>query len=85
MQRNHESQKLFASRMCEIGFLNKKNCEVLTLHTHFEIHHKRVFFHKIFDDSDTKERKIKITKHNKIALLTARILKMNHVWTFNLQ
>ena len=46
MSRNHESQKLFTSRKCEIGFPekgfpNKENCEVITycelrLHTHFE-------------------------------------------------
>ena len=44
-----------------------------------KIHHERVLFHKIFDDSHIKECKIKINKHNEIAILTARILKINNV------
>ena len=51
-------------------FPNKKNCEVLRLLI-LKIHHKRVFFDKIFDISRIKKGKIKITKHNEIAFLTA--------------
>ena len=42
------------------------------------------FFHKIFDDSHIKAGKIEIP-NNQIAFLATRILKINNVWTFNLQ
>ena len=67
-------------RVSEQKKLNiQKNIRIL------KIHHKRVFFHKIFDDSHIKGGKIKITKHNEIAFLTAHILKTNNVSTFSLQ
>ena len=82
MQHNRESQELFASRIFEIGFPNNNSEDWIRI---LKIHHKRVFFHKIFDDRHIKGGKVKITKHNEKAFLTARTLKINNVSNFNLQ